>query len=372
VYNGYGNSVWALTFRFNGINRVIGAMPQGRVRATGGYTDAPQPDVFAGASTPWRGPQRLLTGRMGTQIGWFLPVAAIGLLSRRSKLRPRYAARDPDDLFWAVWLAIGWILFSIAGDLKPQYLEAIAPAVAVEAALGLRWLCRPRRAGERLRALGILGVSLHAAFLLLTVGDETRIAALPVALAGGLAAAAVLRPLRPSFVGAAAPLLCGALFAGPVLWSIATAIQPQTGSGARYPTAGPAAIRDYPPALGGDAPGAGDPQAEDAVLRFLVAQNGDRRYLVLTERALDGNAARYILVANHPVLTLDSFDSEGQAAGRLESLVESGQLRFLELPAEGPWSDPRAKFGAWFTAHCGDITLPQLLPLGGAHLYDCR
>jgi len=94
--------------------------------------------------------------------------------------------------------------------------------------------------------------------------------------------------------------------------------------------------------------------------------------MVATERSLYGNAARYILVANRPVLTLDSYSHQSEAAASLAQLVDEGRLRFLELPPEGPWLDAELDLGRWFLSNCHDVTSGDLQPIGGVHLYDCR
>ena len=184
-------------------------------------------------------------------------------------------------------------------------------------------------------------------------------------------AGAQVQRLLPAAIAA---LLLTAIV-GPLSWSAVTALEPATGSAARYPVAGPDDLRDYPPAPGGDFPAIADPHASatgDPVLDFLLENNTVQSYLVLTERSLFGNAPRYILATNRPVLTLDSFDDQAVAAATLAHLVDEGRLRFMELPAIGPWSDPQLAFGQWFLDRCTDITSARLKPLGGPHLYDCQ
>lgn len=97
------------------------------------------------------------------------------------------------------------------------------------------------------------------------------------------------------------------------------------------------------------------------------------RYLTLTERALFGNSARYVIQANRPVLTLDTFGGdEAWSVQSIAALVASGELRYAELPPGGPWEDARQPLGAWFTAHCQDLTPRGIVPLGGeGRLYEC-
>lgn len=370
VYNGYGNDIWALTLRYNGFNRIVGQQPQRRLRATGGYTDAPQVELNAASRSAPRGPQRLLTGTMGTQVGWFIPVALLGCWSM---LRRERTGRLT-GIFWASWLAIGLAYFSLAADTKPQYLEAVAAPVAVCAALGLRFVAGELRRGTAAGAAFLLAFGGYSAYLLSADGDDTwgfALAVLGLAVAGCVATVLPRRrvALQGATVGAALTVL--ALVTGPLSWSTATAVEPATGSAARYPVAGPDDIRRYPPDPGGDAPSYASAVEHDPAFAFLEQHTRDTYYLVATERALFGNAARYVVIANRPVLTLDSFSDQHTAATTLGLLVDSGRLRFLELPALGPWSDAGSELGRWFARTCQDITSPVLRPIGGPHLYQC-
>jgi 4-amino-4-deoxy-L-arabinose transferase-like glycosyltransferase len=362
VYNGFGNSIWSLTFRFNGFSRLVGTRHQARVRSPDDSTAGQS----AASGSPRPAPWRLLTGTTGGEIGWFLPVAifeSVVFLRRR----------NPADLLWGSWLPIGFVVFSAVSELRPQYLEAMAAPLAVCAAVGLCDLAAMLRR-QRVAALAIATLLIaYASSILWTTGDSAPFA-LVAAVAGGVgllsfAFAGRFNWSRLQRLGMASLVL--GLLIGPFFWAVETAITPQAGSAARYPAAGPKDARDYPPTEGGDQPGP-EQLADDPVLSFLVTHTADNAYLVLTERALYGNAPRYILIANRPVLTLDSFSTERSARSALEQLVDGGRLRYLELPPSGPWMDPSLSLGQWFLANCTDLSDQGLVPFGRAHLYDCK
>ncbi|MFQ5380187.1 MAG: ArnT family glycosyltransferase [Dehalococcoidia bacterium] len=370
IYNSFGNNPWELTLRYNGLNRLIGSQVQSRVRATGGYTDAPVVDLNAASIAPPRGPQRLLFGRMGSQLGWFVILAFAGVMSRWATLR---SAR-PDDLLWTAWFLTGFLVLAFAADTKETHLELIAAPVAVLAALGIRWLARNAARAPRLSLLTVAVVTLHAVWLPATVASEAWPLAVITAVLGLLVALRFLlgrngSQARPMAVGGSL-IMAAWVFAGPLYWSAATVVRPQTGSAARYPIAGPASIRDYPPATGGDLPTRA--RTSDPVLDLLLSQTDPDAILVLTERSLFGDAPRYIVLTGRPVLTLDSFDDQAIAATTLAELVEGGRLRYVQLPAEGPWSDPGLELGQWFQNECQDITTARLRPFDGSHLYNCE
>ena len=362
VYNGYGNNIWELTFRFNGLNHLIATGQQARVRSPEDSTAG----LGAASATPPQRPWRLLTGAMGGELGWFLPLALIEsvVFLRR---------RRPADVLWASWLLTGFLLFSFSGDARPQYLEAMAAPLAVCAGVGLCDLAAMLR--DR-RALAVAGAVLIVAFgcsILWTSDDTVRYIAVAGTLAGiGATCVAVAPSLNARWLTTLGEVaLLAALSIGPLVWAVATAVVPQVGSSGRYPAAGPRDARDYPHALGGDQPGPAQLSA-DPVLPFLLAHRRGNEYLVLTERSLYGNAPRYVLIANLPVLTLDSYSTQQEARTALQSLVDSGQLRYLELPLTGPWMDPSQSLGQWFLANCRDLSDDGLSPLGSPHLFDCR
>jgi 4-amino-4-deoxy-L-arabinose transferase-like glycosyltransferase len=337
VYNGDGNSIWSLTFEYNGVLRFLGQHHQERLRGEPAPSDSATALLNAGANPPAKSPFRLFVGRLGEQIGWLLLFALVGFGAAI-----RRAMRDGSDrdLLWAAWFALGAAYFSLAAVMEPQYLETIAAPTAVLFASGALavagWLStRPR--------LGLLAVGAQLAYVLAlaTRGGEHLV---PVVVMVALAVACTLLSAAPARTWRSTPLAGGALaaallagLAGPEVWSLATAAEPAVGSATRYPVGGPAAIRDYPPAPGGDAP-ARRSIAADPVLSLLVSGTPTPGILVATERALYGDAARYILLTNRPVLTLDTFQGDELAATKqLSSLVAAGKLRFFQLPLGGPW-----------------------------------
>lgn len=363
IYNGEGNNIWALTFRYNGIDRVLGRQSQERLR---GETGEETFKLLAASVPPSRGALRLITSRLANEVGWFLPFAGVGLVA---VVRRRF--REPEDVLWSAWLVSGAVYFSMAEVALPQYLESITPPLAVLSAIGVIELKR-LLATLPVVALGACAAAAaYSSWLLLrNHGDQQLAVAVLVAGVGLVVMATLPRWKAESRALSAAGLLAVAV-GGPWAWSLVTVAAPATGSATRYPLSGPREVRDYAEAPGGDQPG---PSDEDAALRFLQANTSGTRYLVLTERALFGNSARYILQTNRPVLTLDTFaGDESDATDTISRLVSSGELRYAELPSGGPWDDPLRPLGAWFTGHCEDLTPQGIVPLGGeSRLFDCR
>ena len=312
---------------------------------------------------------------MGSQLGWFLPLASIAWLARTTVRRRSFLKRaTATDALWAGWFFSALALFSVNADIKPQYLEAFVAPIALGAGIALCRLGLGVRKGNWPAFALLAAIALYDAFLLAEV-DDTRVAAVAIT---ALAVAScglwlTARVGQGNAWASRATVLClgTALLLGPFMWSLATALEPARGSAARYPTAGPEDVRDYAAAPGGEFPARSNSRG-DTVLAFLERNTAGIQYMVATERSLYGNGARYILVANRPLLTLDSYSSQSQAAASLAQLVDEGRLRFLELPPEGPWVNPELELGRWFLSNCRDITRRDLQPVGGDHLYDCR
>ncbi len=222
------NSILELTFGYNGLGRLTGADNNGSVGGGAGG--------FSSGST---GIGRLLGSDMGTQIGWLLPAALVGLtaLAWLTWHRPRRDVLRASALVWGGWLLVTGLVFSFAsGIIHAYYTVALAPAIGALVGLGLVELWRARALdGARLAlaatvlaggwtAVHLLGRTAWHPELRWVVGAATLTAAALVAVPR--VRAAVL-----------APVLAVALLAGPSAYAVQTAVTTHTGA---IPSAGPA------------------------------------------------------------------------------------------------------------------------------------
>ena len=104
--------VWSMLLSYNGTARLAGALPSSAV--------------------PPPGPLRLLTGAglgrlVGVELAPALVLAALALRKDRNRA----------VVLFAVWLVLGFALFSTMARLHVRYLEALAPAIAATLALGV-------------------------------------------------------------------------------------------------------------------------------------------------------------------------------------------------------------------------------------------
>ena len=94
-----------------------------------------------------RGPLRLLREPVVEQIGWLLPLAAVGLaVAIWQERRPRPLNRRQQALvLWGTWFITQSVFFSIAGDWDLHYLAMLSPAVAALVGIGVVALWREYR-----------------------------------------------------------------------------------------------------------------------------------------------------------------------------------------------------------------------------------
>lgn len=309
------NSPLGLTFGYNGFGRLTG-------NETGGLGNT-------NADAGWT---RLLGEEMGTQIGWLLPAAVLGLaaglwLTRRA---PRTDPARASLLLWGGWLVVTGIVFSFAdGIVHAYYTVALAPAVAAVFAIGVTMLWRRRSAAAvRICLAGITAVTaLVAAVLLGRASDWQPWLRIVVSLAGIAAAVLLLcahRLTRVVLRAVSVVALVSAL-AAPAGYSVATAATSHTGA---IPSAGPggSAAGGHGPGGGGKPPGTagavtgnhgpggaggmagllGETMPSADVVSLLSADAASYTWVAATVGS--NSAAGYQLATRDPVMALGGFN----------------------------------------------------------------
>ena len=193
---------------------------------------------------------RLLDTQLGSQIGWLLPLAVLGLIVGLWQSRPRLRALDDRQrslVLWGVWLLTTGVFFSIALFYHTYYLVMIAPAIAALGGIALTSLwAEYRRAESRLWLLfplslaGVAGGQIH---ILQAYPAWSRWLDPLVVAACGLAALLLIlvrvRPFTSVRLAVPAALLAVVgLLAAPAAFAAETAQHPATGNIVR---AGPSA-----------------------------------------------------------------------------------------------------------------------------------
>jgi 4-amino-4-deoxy-L-arabinose transferase-like glycosyltransferase len=301
------------------------------------------------------GPLRLADGQLAGQVGWLLPLAAVGLVTTatREPWRRPLPLQHVSLVLWVAWAATYALVYSWAGGIFHfYYMSTLASPLAALAAVGVTSLWRGYVGGGWRRALLPAALLLTAAWQLRVdvhalggIGDlAADVAALKtgslswrgwlhVALFSGTLLATLtlfavaVWPRVPGAVAAAAIVVgVAASLALPVAWSLSSVLVPGPGV---LPSAD----------LGRLLPEYSDARARrilDAdglsrLIAFLRANRRDERYLLSTSSA--ALAAPIIVQTGEPVMARGGFHGLDPilTADTLAKMVESGQLRFAML-----------------------------------------
>jgi 4-amino-4-deoxy-L-arabinose transferase-like glycosyltransferase len=131
------NSVFSQVFVYNGFGRVDQASPDQLLNHSIGL-EIPLPPPPA-----WN---RLLTGSLGRDEGWLIPVAIVSLVGGliATRRRPRYDLERINFLLWGTWFFALALVFSIGSSLNSYYVAALSPALAglVAGASIIAWRAR--------------------------------------------------------------------------------------------------------------------------------------------------------------------------------------------------------------------------------------
>jgi len=204
--------------------------------AAGGPGGGDVPAAFGGPS----GFTRLLTGMLGAQGSWLLPLAVVGLVSALVAVGwRRRSVRLAGLVVFGGWTVVVWAIFSYArGVFHPYYINELVPGVAALAGIGVVALWRDALAGgwrALLPAAAVLGTALFEWALLRSESTMATwgwaLVAIGALLALGLLAShlARRRPGRPARRGlaiatAAAGVGVAALLVAPAVfdWGVIT------------------------------------------------------------------------------------------------------------------------------------------------------
>lgn len=365
-------SAWDLILGYNGLGRIFG---QGGGQGGGGANFGGEPGLL-----------RLFNAQVGGQIAWLLPLAAGGLVlglwaTRRA---PRTDLRRAGIVLFGLWAAVHVAIFSFAqGTFHPYYVSALAPAVAVLAAVAAVELTRLARGswlGVALFDGAVVGSSALALALLGRTTDAPAWATVAVPVAAvvavvtspGLYLGARGRWPRLGAIAAIAATL--AVLAGPASYSVANLGRSLSGNNV---LAGPAGISaaggmgGAPGAMGGSggppatgqAPamptmgsGMGGGSVSATLIDYLEAHQGAAKYLVAATGSQ--TTASIIIQTGAPVVTIGGFSGSDNAptVAQLAAMVASGELRYVLVGGGGGPGGGQSAITEWVTEHGTAVT----------------
>lgn len=410
------NSPFELAVSENGLNRMFGGSSSPSIvpsaltstetqRPASSAAPARSGDPIQAVSAPavadgpgGTGPLRLLGPEVGGQIGWFLPLALIGLLAQlllvpwrslRSHPKGPIPADAAATILWAAWLAAGMLVFSYAHLIEPFYVVAIAPPLAALAAIGARRLVEAYVGGSRIGLLLPVAILATAAEQLVVLSGVpswlpwlTPLAVVlaslvSAALLGARARAWAGRNCRLLTIGADAATrirpdlqrlllvsLVVGLAASPVaLWSLDSLRGVEEGG---HPFAGPARAGNAQSGL---------PTAPHRLVAYLVDHAGHDIFLAATLNAAE--AIPIELATDRAVMALGGFTGRDPilTPKAFAQHVGAGDVRFVLLPsAQAPaqllhrlYPDSRklppaqapAQLPGWVIQHCQAVPPPD-------------
>ncbi len=221
------DSVYEQVFVYNGVHR-FGAGSTYGLGSSLPYTPSAQARAHAAevgrslspsADSSHPGVTRLVTGEVGRDAGWLLPVALvtmIGLVIAR-RHRPRTDIVRAGAIVWGVWLITFTVLFSRAAVMLTYYTGVLVPPIAALCAIGLRtayramrrrrWQRRTRRAAAISAVVFLAGVAGLAVLSWRTPGWFQIVAAVAAVTGAALIAIAFRASVRIGVAAALAVLI---------------------------------------------------------------------------------------------------------------------------------------------------------------------
>ncbi|MGW1745160.1 ArnT family glycosyltransferase [Streptomyces sp. NPDC002092] len=363
------NNPFSLVFGYNGLSRfsadatAFGAVPATAASRTTG-------------NTGWG---MLVNHTVGPQVAWFLPLAALTVVTAliwRAR-EPRTDLLRAGFLLWGGWLAVHAVVFSVSNGNHPYYTAVLAPAVAALTGGGLALFRSAYEAGGRRRLWLPSAIVLSVAWALVLDGpawfaSRLLVFAVVFAVCGTLGlwaggSHASRRRVRACLAtGIAATLLV------PAGWAV-SCLDPRYAGASTSPTAGPVGEFHHralhaPSALRRaelDRPSARD----TALLDYLVAHRRGEKYLLATQAAYP--AERLLRARSQPVLVMGGFTGRTPfpSAPQLSDLIATHQLRYVLLTRLRPTTPATT----WVKSHCGRIRSGAYgwRTRGNFGLYDC-
>ncbi|MCK8617389.1 glycosyltransferase family 39 protein [Fructobacillus sp. M158] len=302
------------------------------------------------------GPFRLFQSNLGSQIGWFLPFALLGMgagwwaFRKKGDKWYRISNEQADVLLWAGWFVPVYGFFSVASFFHPYYTIMLAPAIAALTAIGAVAIAKMVKEGGIKQ--GLIAKVLLAITLIATTALQAYYAwsyypvASVIIVILGIAVAAIwfIPKVINSKLKITLSIVVVALLSG--FWALTPTL---SHTSAAIPNANPSLLSSKGSSdMGGS--------VDSALLSCTEKNQESAKYLFATT---DSNSASgYIIKSGKAVMALGGYNGTDPTMTLTEfkQLVKSGQLKYFVLGNTKSSTGNISKILAWVKKNGTQVT----------------
>jgi 4-amino-4-deoxy-L-arabinose transferase-like glycosyltransferase len=331
--------------------------PQGSSPVQGPDGDGGQTNQRT-SETGQAGILRLFTDPLVDEASWLLPIALLGIPVLLGVLGWKWPLDEKQlgFILWAGWLIPELLYFSLTtGLFHAYYLIMLGPPIA--ALVGATTWALHKLYRERPRRGWILIILMTAITLVVQVVallsfPSYASVVLPISILLWLAGGALLALHSQAILRKAAyGLLIAAVAMAPLVWSFATALNPNPNAG--LPNAGPSTQNAARPIQTGELS-----PAQEIMLEYLLENTDPEAYLLAT--ASSHSASPFILATGRPVLTFGGFTGRDDVISveQLAEMVAGGELSYVLF--DNSLQQQKPEIASWVQRSCSVVNLPGM------------
>ncbi|SPE15351.1 Dolichyl-phosphate-mannose-protein mannosyltransferase [Leuconostoc mesenteroides] len=276
------------------------------------------------------GPFRLFQSDLGSQIGWYLPLAILGLIAGWFGFRKRGAKwhhvseEQSEVLLWAGWFVPVYGFFSVASFFHPYYTIMLAPAIAALTAIGVAAVVKMSAQSNKESMIARIVVSVAVLTTLLLQAYYVWsyyqiISIILIIVAIGLSIWWLLPRQINNKIKIVLSAISILLMAG--WWSLTPTLSHNS---AAIPAASPSLLSQTGSSdMGGE--------VNDQLLSYTKKHQGNAKYLFATT---DSNSASgYIIKSGKAVMAIGGYNGTDptMSLSEFKKLVKSGQLKYFVM-----------------------------------------
>lgn len=276
------------------------------------------------------GPFRLFQSDLGSQIGWYLPLAILGLIAGWFGFRKRGAKwyhvseEQSEVLLWAGWFVPVYGFFSVASFFHPYYTIMLAPAIAALTAIGVAAVVKMSAQSNKESMIARIVVSVAVLTTLLLQAYYVWsyyqiISIILIIVAIGLSIWWLLPRQINNKIKIVLSAISILLMAG--WWSLTPTLSHNS---AAIPAASPSLLSQTGSSdMGGE--------VNNQLLSYTKKHQGNAKYLFATT---DSNSASgYIIKSGKAVMAIGGYNGTDptMSLSEFKKLVKSGQLKYFVM-----------------------------------------